>query len=253
MIEVKSATELEIIRNNATILGQILGRVVDKAEPGVTTVYLDGIAEDEIRSAGAIPAFKGYRGFPNSLCTSINNEIVHGIPAERQLKEGDIISLDVGLKKDGYFADVATTVEMGEADSKTHEVIVTADKALTKGIEQVKVGNRISDISHAIESYVSSQGFHVVKEFVGHGIGRELHEDPQITNYGEPGQGQRLTEGMVFAIEPMVKIDDKPVKVLDDGWTAVTADGGVSAHFEGMVLVTDDEPEVFVRGGGQTR
>ncbi|MEF8836297.1 MAG: type I methionyl aminopeptidase [Candidatus Bipolaricaulota bacterium] len=249
MIKIKSSSELEIMRENASILRKILDKLVSGIEPGVTTQELDSYAEDLIHDADGTPAFKNYRGFPSSLCTSLNEEIVHGIPSSRKLESGDLLSLDIGIEKNGLFADFATTVPVGEVTEKAMGLMSVTDKALTKGIDKVGVGNRVGDISHAIGSFVEEEGYHVVKEFVGHGIGRDMHEDPQIPNYGEPDTGKRIEEGMVFCIEPMVKFDDKKVEVLDDGWTTVTASRDLSAHFEGMVAATKDGPEVLVRGG----
>lgn len=251
MIELKSGSELEIMRENANILGNILDKVIEKVEPGVTTLSLDEYAEELILEADGNPAFKNYRGYPSSLCTSLNEEIVHGIPSERIVREGDILSLDIGIERDGFFADFATTVEVGEVSNEAKELVNVTNDALTVGLGMVEPGNRIGDISDAIGNFVKEKGFYVVKEFVGHGIGRSMHEDPQIPNYGEPNTGKRIKEGMVFCIEPMVKLDDKSTVVLDDGWTAVPADGGLSAHFEGMVLATKDGPEVLVRGGSE--
>jgi len=248
MIEIKSPSELEIIRDNAKILEQVLREVVEEVAPGVTTLELDRLAEEYILEAGATPAFKNYRGFPNTLCTSINEEIVHGIPSDRQLVEGDILSLDIGLKKRGYYADFATTVPVGRVSRELEDLMEAGNRSLSAGLEQTRPGNRVSDISHAIEELVREKGYYVVKEFVGHGIGREMHEDPQIPNYGRGGQGKRIKEGMVFAVEPMLKCDDESVEVLDDGWTAVTAKGGPSVHFEGMVAADKEGPEVLVRG-----
>lgn len=249
MIKIKSSSELEIMRENASILRKILDKVVSRIEPGVTTQELDNYAEDLINDADGTPAFKNYRGFPSSLCTSLNEEIVHGIPSSRKLESGDLLSLDIGIERNGLFADFATTVPVGEVTEEAMGLMSVTDKALTKGIDKVAVGNRVGDISHVIGSFVKEEGYHVVKEFVGHGIGRDMHEDPQIPNYGEPDTGKRIEEGMVFCIEPMVKLDDKKVEVLDDGWTTVTADRDLSAHFEGMVAATKDGPEVLVRGG----
>ncbi len=249
MIKIKSSSELEIMRENASILREVMDQVVSRVEPGVTTGALDQYAEQLIEEADGTPAFKNYRGFPSSLCTSINEEVVHGIPGERQLNSGDLLSIDVGIERKGLFADFATTVPVGEVDKPKVDLITTTEESLTRGLRKVQPGNRIGDISHAIGSFVESNGYSVVKEFVGHGIGRDMHEDPQIPNYGEPGTGKRVKEGMVFCIEPMVKLDDKKVEVLDDGWTTVTADRGASAHFEGMVAATEDGPEVYVRGG----
>ena len=249
MIKIKSSSELEIMRENASILRKILDKVVSRIEPGVTTRELDSYAEELILDADGSPAFKNYRGFPSSLCTSLNEEIVHGIPSDRGLKSGDLLSLDIGIEREGLFADFATTVPVGNVTDDAVDLMAVTDRALTEGIKRVNTGNRIGDVSNAIGSFVTERGYHVVKEFVGHGIGRDMHEDPQIPNYGEPDTGKRIEEGMVFCIEPMVKLDDKKVEVLDDGWTTVTADRGLSAHFEGMVAATSDGPEVLVRGG----
>ncbi len=249
MIKIKSGSELEIMKENASILREVMDKVVSKVESGVTTQALDDYAEELILAADGSPAFKNYRGFPSSLCTSLNEEIVHGIPGERKINSGDILSIDVGIEKSGLYADFAITVPVGEVDKETMDMVKTTDAALTKGFNEVIPGNRVGDISSSIEDYVTSRGYSVVKEFVGHGIGRDMHEDPQIPNYGEPDTGKRIKEGMVFCIEPMVKLDDEKVEVLDDGWTTVTEGRGVSAHFEGMVVATKDGPEVYVRGG----
>jgi methionyl aminopeptidase len=249
MIKIKSSSELEIMKENASILREVMDKVVSKVEPGVTTQALDDYAEELILAADGSPAFKNYRGFPSSLCTSLNEEVVHGIPGERKINSGDILSIDVGMEREGLYADFATTVPVGEVDKETMDMVKTTEEALTKGFNEVIPGNRVGDVSSSIEDYVTARGYSVVKEFVGHGIGRDMHEDPQIPNYGEPGTGKRIKEGMVFCIEPMVKLDDEEVEVLDDGWTTVTAGRGVSAHFEGMVAATKDGPEVYVRGG----
>jgi methionyl aminopeptidase len=194
---------------------------------------------------GAIPAFKGYRGFPASLCTSINEEIVHGIPSSRSLGEGDIISLDFGVLYDGYYGDAAATFPVGEVAPKAKKLIQTAKEAFYKGLEQIKVGNRISDISHSIQSYVESKEFSVIRSFVGHGIGLSLHEEPQIPNFGLPGRGPKIKPGMVFALEPMIAMGNWNVEILDDNWTAVTKDRSLSAHYEHTVAVTDDGNEIL--------
>jgi len=249
MIKIKSSSELEIMKENASILREVMDNVVSKVQPGVTTQALDDYAEELILAADGRPAFKNYRGFPSSLCTSLNEEVVHGIPGEREIVSGDILSIDVGIERKGLYADFATTVPVGKVDEATMELVAATEEALTEGLSQVRAGNRIGDVSSSIEKYVTSRGYSVVKEFVGHGIGRDMHEDPQIPNYGDPDTGKRIKEGMVFCIEPMVKLDDEKVEVLDDGWTTVTAGRGVSAHFEGMVAATKDGPEVYVRGG----
>jgi methionyl aminopeptidase len=213
--------------------------------PGVSTADLDEAAEAKVRAAGAEPAFKGYRGYPATLCASVNEQVVHGIPNRRAMASGDIISLDMGVRLNGYYGDSAVTVAVGTVSEEVARLLRVTQEALQRGIEQVKVGGRISDIGHAIQACVESQGFSVVREFVGHGIGAALHEEPQIANYGEPGRGPRLAEGMTLAIEPMVNMGKPAVKVLADGWTAVTKDGSLSAHFEHTVAVTKNGPDVL--------
>lgn len=227
MIALKTRSELTVMRENGQTLAAILAEVCRQAVPGKSTAFLDEMAEDLLRQAGAKPAFKGYRGYPATICASLNEEVVHGIPTRtRILREGDILSVDIGLLRDGLYSDTAMTVAVGEIDEQTRHLLQVTEASLWCGIEQVTLGNRLSDISHAIGSYIEREGLHVVKEYVGHGIGRDLHEDPQIPNYGPPGNGPRLQAGMVFAIEPMVKNDPDPTMVLDDGWTVVTASGG---------------------------
>jgi methionyl aminopeptidase len=250
MISVKSERELEIIRENARLLAEILERLVAEARVGTPTAALDRLAERLIREAGAEPAFKGYQGYPAAICASLNAEVVHGIPKDdRILSEGDLLSIDLGLRRNGLYADLATTVTIGEATPRARRLIEVTQEALEHGIAKASVGNRVSDISHAIGSYVESQGYYVVKKYVGHGIGRALHEEPQIPNFGPPGRGSRLRPGMVLCIEPMVKEDEGEVEVLEDGWTAVTPDGGLAAHFEEMVLITEEGPQILTRGG----
>ena len=213
--------------------------------PGVTTAKLDEIAEQAVRDAGAIPAFKGYHGYPATICASVNEQVVHGIPSERTLVSGDIISIDLGVLLEGYYGDAAVTVPVGRVTSQAARLLQVTEQSLWKGIEQVAVGARVSDISHAVQQHVEAYGFSVVREFVGHGVGTALHEEPQIPNYGEPGRGPRLAEGMVLAIEPMVNVGKPGVKVLSDGWTAVTRDGSLSAHFEHTVAVSAAGPVVL--------
>ncbi len=252
MIVVKSQAELEIMRENGRLLARTLEAVCGVAAPGTTTARLDALAEDLIRQGRARPAFKGYRGFPATICTSINEEVVHGIPSRSTvLREGDILSIDIGLVRDGLFADMATTVPIGVINRTARRLLAVTRDSLWKGIEQVTIGNRLSDISHAIGTYVEQAGFHVVREYVGHGIGRELHEDPQIPNYGSPGHGPRLRAGMVFAIEPMVKVSPGPTRVLENGWT-VRADG-LAAHFEHTIAVTEDGADILTGGGESER
>jgi len=213
--------------------------------PGVTTRELDQITEDVILARGALPAFKGYRGYPASLCASINEQVVHGIPNQRRLEQGDIVSLDVGASLNGYFGDAAITLPVGTVDPEAEHLLKVTEQALTLGIEQARKGNRLFDISFAVQSWVESHGFSVVRDFVGHGIGKSLHEEPQIPNFGAPHQGPRLEEGMVFALEPMVNEGTYEVKILSDGWTVVTADRKRSAHFEHTIAVTDSDPEIL--------
>jgi methionyl aminopeptidase len=215
--------------------------------PGVTTADLDRTAEKLVRAGGGEPAFKGYRGYPCTLCASVNEQVVHGIPSSRALNDGDIISLDMGVKLSGFYGDSAVTVPVGRVSEEAATLLRVTRESLEKGIEQVRLGGRISDIGHAIQEHVEAHGFSVVREFVGHGIGAALHEDPQIANYGEPGRGPRLAEGMVLAIEPMVNVGRPAVRVLGDGWTAVTKDGSLSAHFEHTVAVTKNGPLILTR------
>ena len=245
MIVCKSPTEIEKMREANQLVARILDELAAMVAPGVTTAELDAAAEAKVRAAGAEPAFKGYRGYPSTLCASVNEQVVHGIPNARPLKSGDIVSLDMGVKLNGYYGDSAITVPVGTVSDEVARLLQVTQEALEKGISQVRVGARISDIGHAIQAHVESQGFAVVREFVGHGIGAALHEEPQIANYGEPGRGPRLAEGMTLAIEPMVNMGRAPVKVLADGWTAVTKDGSLSAHFEHTVAVTKNGPLVL--------
>jgi methionyl aminopeptidase len=223
----------------------VLEELAAMVAPGVSTADLDAAAERRVRAAGAEPAFKGYRGYPATLCASVNQQVVHGIPNRTPLKAGDIVSLDMGVKLNGYYGDSAVTVAVGPVQDDVAKLLRVTQEALDKGIAQVQVGGRVSDIGHAIQAHVEANGFSVVREFVGHGIGASLHEEPQIANYGEPGRGPRLAEGMTLAIEPMVNMGKPAVKVLADGWTAVTKDGSLSAHFEHTVAVTKGGPLVL--------
>ena len=239
MIVCKSPAELARMRAANALVAEVLDELRAMAAPGVTTAELDAVVETRVREAGAVPAFKGYRGYPATLCASINEEVVHGIPsAKRALRDGDIVSLDVGVLLDGFYGDSALTVGVGAISQEAETLLRVTDEALHRAIAVVKIGARVSDVGHAVQTYVEASGFSVVREFVGHGIGTKLHEEPQIPNYGEPGRGPRLAEGMVLAIEPMVNVGRAAVKVLDDGWTAVTTDGSLSAHFEHTVAVT---------------
>jgi methionyl aminopeptidase len=246
VIVCRSAAELERMREAGRLVGEVLTELAAHVVPGVTTAALDELAEKRIRKAGATPAFKGYHGYPATICASINEEVIHGIPSGRRvLNEGDVISIDVGASLDGYFGDSAITLAVGQVTEEAATLLRVTDESLYKAIEAVKLGGRISDIGHAVQRHVEAYGFSVVREFVGHGIGQKMHEEPQIPNYGEPGRGPRLTEGMVLAIEPMVNAGKPAVKVLTDGWTAVTRDGSLSAHFEHTVAVTADGPWIL--------
>ena len=245
MIIIKSSREIEQMRKPNAIVAEVLQRLRKAVAAGITTRELDQIAEEVILSKGAIPAFKGYRGFPASLCASINEQVVHGIPNQRRLKEGDIVSLDVGASLNGYFGDAAITLPVGTVDPEAQRLLEVTERALDIGIEKAKKGNRLFDISHAIQGWVESQGFSVVRDFVGHGIGKSLHEEPQIPNFGSPHQGPRLEEGMVFALEPMVNEGTYEVKILSDGWTVITADRKRSAHFEHTIAITDGDPKIL--------
>jgi len=245
MIILKSKQEIEQLRICNRIVARVIEELRRAIQPVITTRELNSKAEQSIKTHGAIPAFKGYKGFPASLCASINEQIVHAIPNERKLKEGDIISLDLGAKINGFYGDAAITVPVGNIGNKAEELLKVAEESLYKGIEQAIVGNRLSDISQSIQTWVESHGFSVVRDFVGHGIGRSLHEEPQIPNFGSPVPNHRLQEGMVFALEPMINEGSYEMRILPDGWTAVTADGKLSAHFEHTIAVTGDGPIIL--------
>jgi len=246
VIVCRSAAELEKMRAAGRLVADVLTELAGLVAPGVTTAALDAVAEERIRAAGAIPAFKGYHGYPATICASINEEVIHGIPSGRRiLNEGDIVSIDVGASLDGYYGDHAVTLAVGLVSEQAATLLRVTEESLYKAIERVRVGGRISDIGHAVQQHVEAYGFSVVREFVGHGIGQRMHEEPQVPNYGEPGRGPRLAEGMVLAIEPMVNAGKPAVKVLGDGWTAVTRDGSLSAHFEHTVAVTADGPWIL--------
>lgn len=242
MIILKTPEEIELIACAARIVAESQKVLIEAVEPGVTTEELDRLAEEYIRDSGGIPAFKGYRNFPKTLCTSVNDQVVHGIPSNRILKDGDIIGLDLGAIIEGFYGDGAVTIPVGKVSKDVENLLSVTKEALMKGIERGIVGNRLSDISHAIQAHVERDGYSVVRDFVGHGIGRQLHEEPQVPNYGRPGQGPRLREGMVLAIEPMVNMGAHSVRVLSDGWTAVTCDGSLSAHFEHTVAIQASGP-----------
>jgi len=229
------------------IVAEILVGVKERVQPGIETRELDELAEEMCRQHQVAPAFKGYRGYPRSICVSVNEEIVHGIPGARKIKVGDLVSLDFGVKYQGYYGDAAVTVAVGEVDSRARKLMETTEAALYAGISQAKVGRHLTDISHAVQGVVEGAKFGVIREFVGHGIGRSLHEDPQIPNFGPPGRGPLLQAGMTLAIEPMTSMGAWQVRILDDGWTAVTQDGSYAAHFEHTVAVTENGPLILSR------
>jgi methionyl aminopeptidase len=247
MIILKSEREIRYMRDAGRVVAGALEEVKKAAKPDVTTQELDKAAEEYIRSAGAIPAFKGYHGFPGNICTSVNEQVVHGIPGLRRLKSGDNVSIDIGAVINGYNGDAAITVPVGEVDAEVAKLIEVTEASLYKGLAQAVAGNRLSDVSHAVQVEAESHGYGVVRDFVGHGIGRNMHEDPQIPNYGPPGRGPRLKPGMTLAIEPMINLGTYDVRTLDDGWTVVTTDGKRSAHFEHTVVVTENGPEILTK------
>ena len=246
MIILKTPDEIAVMAKASRVVAEALAVLKSAVKAGITTDELDRLAESEIRARGAIPAFKGYRNYPKTLCASVNEQVVHGIPSKRVLKEGDIIGLDLGAIVGGFYGDSAVTVAVGRIDEKTAALIRITEESLALAIEQATVGNRLSDVSHAVQRHVEAAGYSVVTEFVGHGIGRQLHEEPQVPNYGKPGQGPRLQAGMVLAIEPMVNMGGPAVRVLDDRWTAVTADGSLSAHFEHTIAIQPSGPALVL-------
>ena len=246
MIICRSAAELDRMREAGRLVGEVLSELAAHVAPGVTTADLDALAEARILKAGATPAFKGYHGYPATICASINDEVIHGIPSGRRvLNAGDIISIDVGAALGGYFGDSALTLPVGQVSEAAATLLRVTEESLYKAIECARPGGRVSDIGYAVQRHVEAQGFSVVREFVGHGIGQKMHEEPQVPNYGERGRGPRLAEGMVLAIEPMVNEGVASVRVLSDGWTAVTGDGRLSAHFEHTVAVTANGPWIL--------
>lgn len=245
MVHIKSTQDIEKIRIASQIVANTLQLLGQYVQTGITTLELDAIAESEIRKTGARPAFKGYRGFPRTLCVSINEEIVHGIPSKRKLNDGDIVSLDLGAIWDGFYGDAARTFAVGTITKDAERLIEVTRQSLKIAIDQAREGNRIGDIGFAVQRFVESHGYSVVREFVGHGIGRNLHEDPQIPNYGKPGQGPRIKTGMVFAIEPMVCQGGPDVEILADNWTAITRDRSLAAHFEHSLAITENGPVVL--------
>ncbi|MFA4888469.1 MAG: type I methionyl aminopeptidase [Candidatus Omnitrophota bacterium] len=245
MIPLKSKQDLEMLRESGRKLGKILQLLCEFVKIGVTTAQIDCLAEELVIEEGALPAFKGYRGFPASICTSLNEEIVHGIPGPRILEENDILSLDIGVNYKGFFTDAAVTLPIGKINPKTEKLICVARQALYEGIKQAKAQNQLYDISHSIQRHAEENGFSVVRQFVGHGIGAKLHEEPEIPNFGQPHQGPLLKNGMVLAIEPMVNMGSWEAEIKENGWTAVTKDGLPSAHFEHTVAITEEGPQIL--------
>lgn len=245
MIVLKSAKELERMRKAGWIVREAHREVQKAIRPGVTTKELDRIADQVIRRHGAVPSFKGYNGFPGSICTSINDELVHGIPGTRVLREGDIISIDIGAQYEGYHGDSAWTYPVGRISEAAQKLLRVTEESLYRGLAKAVPGARIGDISHAIQSYVEAEGFSIVREYVGHGIGRELHEEPSVPNFGPPGRGLRLKPGMTLAVEPMVNEGSRHVRTLNDNWTVVTVDGSLCAHFEHTIAITEEGHEIL--------
>jgi len=245
MIICKSPAEVERLRRSGRMVRGLLEELRERVQPGISTLDLEKYIEKRIAQLGARSAFKGHKGYPCCLCASVNNEVIHGIPSDRFLKSGDILSLDLGVIVDGYYGDSAITVPVGEVPESTQRLLRVTQEALQLAIDQVRLGNRLGDVSATVQRHVEANGYSVVREFVGHGIGRELHEEPQVPNFGPPGHGPVLKQGMVLAIEPMVNAGGPAVRVLPDNWTAVTVDGALSAHFEHMVAVSRNGPDIL--------
>lgn len=244
---IKSNREIEIMRTAGRIVAEVLEKLKEVIQPGITTKEINKLAEEYIRKNGAIPAFLGYEGYPASVCTSVNEEVVHGIPGPRVLNEGDIVGIDVGVFYEGYCGDAARTYEVGNCSDEAKRLIKVAEESFFAGIEKACVGNRLYDISHAIQTHVESNGYSVVRSLVGHGIGKKMHEEPQVPNYGLPHRGPRLMAGLTLAIEPMINAGKYHVKTLSDGWTVVTADGSLSAHYENTIVITANGPEILTK------
>ena len=247
MIHLKSAQEIEKIRNSCRIAAETMARVMEEIAPGVTTLRLDQVAEAYIRKQRALASAKGYRGFPKSICVSVNEEVVHGIPRERVLEEGDILAVDIAVKKDGYHGDMSVSTSVGRASAEARRLLYATRQAMERGLGAAVAGNRLGDIGHAIQSYAESEGYSVVREYCGHGLGRSFHEEPQLLHFGEVGTGRRLLPGMVFTVEPMINKGGPETRLLEDNWTAVTADGNLSAQFEHTVAVSWNGPDILSR------
>lgn len=245
MIQIKSAEEIELMRESALIVSKTLGMLAAEVKPGVSTLHLDGLAEAFIRDHGGVPGFLGLYDFPNSLCMSPNAQVVHGIPNKEPLREGDIISIDCGVLKNGFYGDHAYTFEVGEVAADTKKLLTVTKQSLYIGIREFKAGNRVGDVGYAIQKFTEDHGYGVVRELVGHGLGRTMHEDPEMPNYGRRGRGKKFVEGMTVAIEPMTNLGTKNIKQLKDGWTILTADGKPSAHFEHNVAIVNGKPELL--------
>lgn len=245
MIIIKNEIEIDLMRKAGRILGETLNLLEENVRPGITTGELDRIAEEFITKHGAKPSFQGLYGFPASVCISVNEQVVHGIPGNYKLKEGDIVSVDCGVFINGFHGDAARTFAVGNVPEEVTKLIKVTEECFFKGIEKARVGNRLTDISHEIQQYVEANGFSVVRDYVGHGIGRKVHEDPEVPNFGRPGRGPKLMSGMVLAIEPMVNLGSYHVETLDDNWTVVTADRKYSAHYENTVAILPDGPEIL--------
>ena len=245
MIKIKTAEEIELMRESALIVSKTLGMLASEVKPGVSTLHLDGLAEAFIRDHGGVPGFLGLYDFPNSLCMSPNAQVVHGIPNKTPLQEGDIISIDCGVLKNEFYGDHAYTFEVGEVAAETKKLLEVTKESLYVGIREFKVGNRVGDVGYAIQKFTEDHGYGVVRELVGHGLGRTMHEDPEMPNYGRRGRGKKFVEGMTVAIEPMTNLGTKNIKQLKDGWTILTADGKPSAHFEHNVAIVNGKPELL--------
>ncbi len=251
MITIKNRAEIEMMRRAGEVVAAAIAAAREVVRPGLTTADLDEVAAKVIRGRGAQPSFLGYRGFPNTICTSVNDEIVHGIPGGRTLREGDLLKLDVGAVVEGFHGDSAVTIAVGEVTPEASKLIETTERALWAGLAEARVGRRLGDIGAAVQTIAEGAGFSVVREYVGHGIGRSMHEEPPVPNYGTPGKGYKLTEGLVVAIEPMVNVGGYETRLLPDGWTVVTQDGSLSAHFEHTVAVTAEGPWVLTDAEGR--
>jgi methionyl aminopeptidase len=247
VITIKSESELKLMRTSGKVVGQALVELGTRIKPGITTQELDKFAFDFFKKNECKPAFLGYHGYPSTICASVNNEVVHGIPSKRVLEEGDIVGIDIGAFYKGYCGDSARTFPVGKVTSEVKKLLEVTFEALNRGIDQCRVGNRVSDIGHAIQEYAESFGFTVVRDYVGHGIGQAMHEEPQVPNYGKPHQGPRIVEGMCLALEPMINMGSEEVLVLEDGWTVVTKDGKFSAHFEDTIAILAEGPENLTR------